>query len=259
MRFPAFAEFLQTNPRFRFKFLIRDYLVRGFSTAQRTACFLRHYKRLHSTMSADLLHRILHRQVTVFDARREQLHLEVNLCFSRPFEKEGELSLNLHVDGVVVFVLSFTIIPGWVVDSDAEDVLLISRLQGTNGYYPLIRSATRALHNVGPAAFLLAALSGLAQAFGTSQMAGVSAVRQSSYTDELSIFYENAYDDFFSEIGVPKNTSGFFLGPLPPDDKPLASIKQGHKIRTKEKRQFKSQVAEEVCHLLRQELGVTAP
>jgi uncharacterized protein VirK/YbjX len=256
MSFPAFANFLRTEPRFRFKFLIRDYLVRGFSTAERTACFLHHYKRLHTSLSADLLHRILHQRVTVLEAQRGDIHLEISLCFSRPFEKEGELSLNLHVNETVVFVLSFTIVPGWVAQSEAEEVLLISRLQGTNGYYHQIRAATKALHNVGPAALLLAALHGVAKAFGIHLMAGVSAVRQSSYTEELSLFYKGAYDDFFSEIGGSKNASGFFLSSIPPEDKPISSIKQGHKIRTKEKRQFKRQVAEDIYHLLRQKMGV---
>jgi len=256
MRFPAYADFLRTDPRFRFKFLIRDYLVRGLSTAQRTACFLHHYKRLHTSMSADLLHRTLYQKVTLLEVQRDDIHLGINLCFSRPFEKEGELSLNLHVDGAEVFILSFTIVPGWVVQSGAEEVLLISRLQGTNGFYPQIRAATKAMHNVGPAALLLATLHGFAKAFGIGSMAGVSAVRQSSYTEGLSPFYKSAYDDFFAEIGVPKDPSGFFLSSIPPEDRPMSSIKQGHKIRTREKRQFKHQVAEDVNILLRQELNV---
>jgi uncharacterized protein VirK/YbjX len=255
MTFPPFKDFVRTDPRFRFRFLIRDYLVRGFSIAERTACFLHHYKRLHAKMPADLLRRTLHERVTVLEALRDDIHLEISLCFSRPFEKEGELSLNLHVDGDVVFILSFTIIPGWVVRSEAEEVLLISRLQGTNGYFSQVRAATKALHNVGPAALLLAALHGFAEAFGIGRMAGVSAVRQSSYTEELSLFYRNGYDDFFSEIGVTKDTSGFFLSSIPPEDKPMSSIKRGHKIRTKEKRKFKRQVADDVCLLLQQELS----
>lgn len=258
MRIPVFADFLRTDPRFRFKCLIRDYLVRGLSTSQRSASFLHHYKRLHTSMSADLLHRTLYQSVTVLEARLEKIHLEMSLCFSRPFEKEGELSLNLHVDGAVVFVLSFTIIPGWVVESEDEEVLLISRLQGTNGYYPQIQAATKAMHNVGPAALLLTALHGFARAFGIGQMAAVSAYSQSSYTEELSPFYKNAYDDFFSEIGVCKNAAGFFLSSIPPEDRPMSSIKQGHKIRTREKRQFKRQVAEEVYLLLRQEISGSA-
>jgi uncharacterized protein VirK/YbjX len=255
MKIPAYAELRRSDPRFRWKFLIRDYLVRGFSTGKRADCFLHHYKRLHSTMSADLLQRTLYRKVTVSEARCDSIDLEISLCFSRPFEKEGELSLNLHVDGVVVFVLSFTIIPGSVVESESEEVLLISRLQGTNGYYPQIRAATKALHNVAPAALLLAALHGFAKAFGIDRMAGGSAVRQASFTEQLSGFYKSAYDDFFSEIGVSKNASGLFLSSIPPEGKPMSSVKRGHRIRTREKRQFKRQLAEDVCFLLRHGLG----
>ena len=266
MRVPPFAEFafcwltryffLPTDPRFRFKFLVRDYPVRGFSMGQRAACFLHHYRRLHESMSIDLLYRTLHRRVTVFEARREEIQVEISLSLSRPFGNEGELSLNLHVDETIVFILSFTMIPGWVVESEAEEVLLISRLQGANGYYSQIRDATKALHNVGPAALLLAALDGFAKAFDIGQMAGVSAVRQTSFTEALSVFYTNAYDDFFAEIGISKNSSGFFLSPIPPEERPMSSIKQGHKIRTKEKRQFKRQLAEDICLLLRQEMGI---
>jgi uncharacterized protein VirK/YbjX len=255
MKIPAYAKFRRSAPRFGWKFLIRDYLVRGFSTGKRAACFLHHYRRLHATMSADLLQRTLYRKVTVFEARCDNVDLEISLCFSRPFEKEGELSLNLHVDGVVVFVLSFTIIPGWVIESESEEVLLISRLQGTNGYYPQIRAATKALHNVGPAALLLSALHGFAKAFGIERIAGVSAVRQSSFTEQLSGSYKSAYDDFFLEIGVSKNASGLFLSPIPPEAKPMPSVKRGHKIRTREKRQFKRQLAEDVCRLLRHGLS----
>ena len=164
------------------------------------------------------------------------------------------MSLNLLVDQAVVFVFSFTIIPGWVVRSDREEVLLISRVQGTNGYYPQIRAATRTLHHVGPAALLLAALHGFAEAFGIGCIAGVPAVRQCSFTEELSHSYKSAYDDFFSEIGIPQGTSGFYLSSIPPEEKPISCIKQGHKIRTKKKRQFKRQVARNVCLLLREEL-----
>jgi len=254
MKYPIYAEFLRNDPRFRFKFLIRDYLVRGLSTGQRAACFLHHYKRLHSSLSADLLHRILHRRITVYETTREHLHFEIHLSFSRPFEKEGELSLHLLVDGKSVFVLSFTIVPGWVVRADAEGVLLISRLQGTSGYYPQIRAATRALHDVAPAALLLATLHGIAAALGIKRMAAVSAVRQSSYTEELGRFYRSAYDDFFSEIGIPLGPDGFFLSPMPHEERPLSSIKQGHKIRTREKRQFKRHVADEVCQRMQQGL-----
>ena len=254
MRSPAYAQFLGTNPRLPFRCLIRDYLANSLSSRERAASFLHHYKRLKAGLSTELLDSMLFRRVTVLESQQNGIHCEISLCFSRPFEKEGELSLNLHVDGAIVFVLSFTIVPGWVIQSDSKDVFLISRLQGMRDYYPQIRAATKALSDVAPSALLLAALDGFGKFLGIRRFASVSAVRQSSYTEELSPFYKNAYDDFFSEIGLSSNASGFFVSPLPPEEKPMAFIKHGHKLRTREKRQFKREVADQVCIRLRQGL-----
>jgi uncharacterized protein VirK/YbjX len=250
LKLPAYADLVRIDPRFSFKSLIRDYLVRGFTISERTACFLHHYKRLHAGMSPSLLHRTLHEHVTIFESLADGARYEIALCYSKDIEKEGELSLNLHVDGDIVFVLSFNIVPGWVVKSQAAEVLLITRLQGTRGYYRQIRIATKALHDVAPAALLLAALQGLAHAFGIGEMAGVCATRQSSYSEEFSSHYRSAYDDFFAELGAARNPDGFFISPIPLPEKPFACVKEGHKLRTREKRAFKREIAADVCRLL---------
>jgi uncharacterized protein VirK/YbjX len=259
MRSPAYAHFLSTNPRLPFRCLIRDYLANSLSSRERAACFLHHYQRLKAAMPAQLLDQTLFHKVTVLETRRNGIHCEISLCFSRPFEKEGELSLNLHVDGAIVFVMSFTIVPGWVMQSNSNDVLLISRLQGMRDYYPQIRASTKAMHDVAPSPLLLAALQGFAKYLGIHRIASVSAARQSSYTEELSHFYKNAYDDFFSEIGLSSNASGFFVSPLPIEEKPMASIKHGHKLRTREKRQFKREVADQVFICLQRGLPSESP
>jgi uncharacterized protein VirK/YbjX len=255
VKLKAFKDFLQTNPRFPFKCLIRDYLARGLSVAESMACFSHHYKRLHADFPGPLLHRTLSSTIPLHEAMHDGTPYSITLCFSRAFEKEGELSLDLFVDGLEVFVLSFTIVPGWVVQSQAADVLLISRLQGVQGYFKQIRRVTKALHDVSPPALLLAALQGFAAAIAIDEFAGVCATRQSSYTEELSSLYIGAYDDFFSGLGLVINDSGFFLSPIPYHDKPMSSIKQGHKLRTKEKRAFKRQIAQSVCHALQQEVA----
>jgi hypothetical protein len=81
-------------------------------------------------------------------------------------------------------------------------------------------------------------------------MAGVCASRQSSYSEEFSSQYRSAYDDFFTELGVSKSNAGFFVSPVPLPEKPVTLIKQGHKLRTREKRAFKRRIAAHVCRLL---------
>jgi len=46
LKFPPFTEFVFSNPSFTCKYLTQNYLVRGFTVAERATCFLYHYKRL---------------------------------------------------------------------------------------------------------------------------------------------------------------------------------------------------------------------
>ena len=161
---------------------------------------------------------------------------------SLPYDNEGELTLSLRVDGDIVFVLSFTIVPGSLVESKAAETLLITRLQGIKGCHRQIGDATTAMHDVAPCLLLVAALQGVADAFGISAIAAVPADRQTSYTKDYAFAFKEAYDDLFIERGLSKGTTGFFSSPVPIAQKPLTSIKQGHKLRAKKKRAFRKRV-----------------
>jgi hypothetical protein len=242
LRFPPYTEFAISNPSFAYKYLTQIYLVRGFTVAERAACFLHHYQRLHSALPDSLLRQTLREDVAIHEIHEGANRLVLTMGKSRPSVMEGELSLHLRVDGKIVYILSFNIVPGWVVKSQAEEILLITRLQGVKGAYPPISYATKTLHEVAPNALLFAALQGIAHAFGIGKIAAVSGVRQSYYSEDDATAFKEAYDDFFTELGIPKSAAGFFRVPLPLQEKPLTFIKHGHKIRTREKRAFKQQI-----------------
>ena len=126
----------------------------------------------------------------VFEIQLDDARCAVTLSYSTFSEKEGELSLNLFLNGTQIFLLFFTIAPGWVVKSDAAEAILISC---------------------------------------------ISANRQTSFTKERLALYRDAYDDFFAVLGLERNSENLFIGPIPLPEKPLAAVKRGHKIRTKQK------------------------
>jgi uncharacterized protein VirK/YbjX len=253
---PAFAGIVRKEPRLPFKYLSKDYLARGLTVAERAACFVHHYEHLVANLPYNILRRTLHRDLSVLELRKGETLYRVNMGLSRSSDidqdKEGELALKLMVDETPVFVLAFTVVPGRIVGSSAKDVLLISRLQGVRGTYHAISLATKALHEVAPAALLVAAMRGVAEACGIGEMAGVCAIRQVNYSEDLSSSFKQAYDDFFSELGATRNAANFYSSPLPFEEKPLGFVKKGHKTRTKEKRAFKLQVAQEVYRRIRE-------
>ncbi len=237
-----FQEILQNNPRFAYKYLTDDYLARGFSVSESAASFMHHYRRLHALLPDSLLRQILQEEVTLYVIPERGDRFALTLGLSRPYDNEGEVTLRLRVDGEIVFVLSFTIVPGWVVESQAAETCLITRLQGIKGCFRQIGDATRAMHDVAPARLLLAALQGVADAFGIGTVAAVPAERQTSYTMDCALAFKEAYDDLFTELGLTKSKTGFFSSALPIEQKPLTSIKRGHRVRAKKKRAFKQQV-----------------
>jgi hypothetical protein len=85
---------------------------------------------------------------------------------------------------------------------------------------------------------------------GSAKWRASAPLAKAPISEEFSSHYRSAYDDFFAELGATRNSAGFFVSPIPMPEKPVASIKQGHKLRTREKRAFKLQVAADVCQLL---------
>jgi uncharacterized protein VirK/YbjX len=222
-----------------------DYLARGLTVAQQANCFIHHYRRLPDVIPEDVLLLVMLGRIPLAEIREGNDSFAIRLGLSRPWDNEGEFSLELEVNGKTVFVLSFTIVPGAVVQSDANEAVLMSRLQGVRGCFAEIQRATKAMHEVAPPALLLAALCGLAEAYGIRAMAGINATMKPEfhfYGDEVAHIHE-AYDGFFAELGAIKSRTGFYLSPLPPLEKPMILIKKGHKTRTREKRKFKREIA----------------
>ncbi len=242
LRCPPLTEFFFNHPSFAFKYLTRDYLARGLTVAERASCFLHHYQRMVAALPEALFRQTLHEDIPLHEISEGDYCFALTMGLSRPYDEEGELSLNLRVDGEIVFVLAFTIVPGSVVQSPAHEVLLVTRLQGVKGAYTQIAAATKTLHDVAPGALLLAALQGLGDALGISEIAAVSAARQSSYNEDSAAAFKKAYDDFFAEVGMTNQATGFYRASLPLQGKPLSCIKHGHKLRTREKRAFKQQI-----------------
>jgi len=241
-RVPLYSGMLRSNPRFGFKFLTDDYLARGFSTSEAASCYLHHYRRLHTLLPEPLLRQILQEEVTLHAISDGSNQFALTLGLSRPYDNEGELTLRLRVDGDIVYVLSFTIVPGEVVESKASEVLLITRLQGIRGSFRQISIAIKALHEVAPDRLLLAALQGIAEAFGVRTIAAIPAHRQASYSDDAAPVFRDAYDNFFSGLGFSKSAAGFLSSAVPFDQRPLTSIKQGRRLRAKKRRAFKHQI-----------------
>lgn len=253
--FPEYRELLRTDPRFRFRYLARNYLSRRLTVTERTFCFSHHYKWLHDHLSSALLSKVLYGSVPLIKIAGSGRSYTIRCGTSRPIDTEGELSLSMEADGETIFILSFSIIPGRVVRSDSTDALLITRMQGTKGCFNEISLATKAMRYVAPPALLVAVLEGFGIAFGIRTLACVSGTDQTSYCWKRAAVFKAAYDAFFIDRGVAKNNAHLFVSMIPMNMKPLSAIKRGHKLRAKRRRELKRLIAEATQQSLRDQGG----
>lgn len=206
-----YAEAAQKTPRFLFKYLSNYYLLHGLTVGERAICFLHHYRRLSEMLPESILRAALLDEVTLHEIFEGDNCFAITMGLSCPVDREGEMSLNLRVNGDASFVLSFTVVPGQVVKSNAAEVLLISRVQGATGHFRQVRLATKALHDIAPDAMLLAALQGVAISFGISELVAVNSTKHICYRDEYASQFKDAYDDFFAGLGFNQNAAGLYF------------------------------------------------
>lgn len=243
LKLPPFVDTVQDNPKFAFKYLTESYLVNDLSIADRAVCFLHHYKRLYEALPDRLLRQVLHWGIDLCEFAEEGVRFTVKWGSSRPFGKEGEMSLLLLANGEIIFTISFTIVPGWVVKSIQGEVILISRIQGTPGWpADKMRQAQRALYKLRFGAVLLSALEGLAATFNIWEIASVTATKQVSFAGAYADRFKHAYDDFFVEMGIARTDAGYFVIPLPMEEKAIEEVKD-HKARARARRALKKKIS----------------
>jgi uncharacterized protein VirK/YbjX len=251
LKLRPFDEIAQNNPAFAFKYVVPIYLARSFTVTERASCFLRHYRRLYTALPENTLRQILQGSVTLYEIAEGGNRFA--LTMGLPGERghlEGELSLDLRVDGKNVFNLSFTIVPGWVVKSEVAEILLITRLQGTLGARSQIRLARKAFHEFFPGKLLLAALQGIADAFGISELEAVCATNQAYYSKKSAAIFQSAYDDFLAKVGMVKTAGGFYSSPIPIEGRLLASFKGRNRSRARKRRAIRQQIQSACAALL---------
>jgi uncharacterized protein VirK/YbjX len=250
LKIPIYADLANDYPRFAFKYLAREYLARGLTVRERASCFVHHYLWLHEKLPGELVKRILRQGIPLVTIEDGITHIGIELSFWGTVDKEGELSLILKVNGEKIFTLSFTVVPGRVVKSDAPDVLLITQLQGEKGKVRQISLVYRILHGAGPAPLLLTVLESIGDAFSIRALACISANDQSFYRDEFVTSFQNAYDTFFAIRGMTKNDANVFLCPIPTSEKPLELTKRKDKRRTLKRRELKRLIRESVRRVI---------
>lgn len=244
----AFSDIPKLQPAFPFKFLHERFICQRLSTKDKVRCLLTNFNFMKFTLVETTLQKILAEETfLLFENKHENGHVSIAFCLSNPNYLEGEMSLLFKVDGERVFILSFTIVPGDVVNCLEGYSVLISRLQGVKGTSNAFNVAANAL-GVNPRIALLEALQGVARAFRIAHLSAVPGDYQSSYIDEFSELYQKAYDQFFASNGMSLEAGRFFQGRVPLAQSPIAELSKNpsKRRRRRMRRRLRKEIADAV-------------
>jgi uncharacterized protein VirK/YbjX len=115
---------------------------------------------------------------------------------------EGELVLNFAFNSRVIFMLTFTVVPGAYFGESARPLIFIGGMQGRPACREDIRAASKLNKEIDPATMLLMALKTIGIAWNIETIAAISARHQiSANALESSKERSAVYDRFWVESG----------------------------------------------------------
>lgn len=199
---PVMQDALHLQPTLPGK-IHRPYLHLGLSAGQRGKVMSQHYRFVQQLPSQALRHAMLSSHATILASfsGKEGEHFELTLACNGRCEREGEVNMMLHGDGILLAIATFV-----VVERDGLPVLLIGGIQGAHSDTPhtLIRSATKSCYGLFPKRVLLEGISLLARATGISAIQAVSdrghTYRSLRYRFKKKAVFVASYDEFWQSL-----------------------------------------------------------
>jgi uncharacterized protein VirK/YbjX len=217
--------------------------VTSFTKKDRRTILKHHYSYLLARVTETFFFEICRNRIVLWQKTLGQDNFTIKLSFTGKLQHEGDLLVEFQQNSVRLYHMSFTIAPGYLTGSKAAQVVLIGHVLGVAGHFDAIRHATKACLDIAPPYLLMAAVQGISDALNVEVIAGVRNREQitANSNDSEAVYFD--YDAFW-RTHVGSEGDRFYLISVPIPEKPLALISPSHRRRTRLKRQFRSDVAD---------------
>ena len=180
----------------------RAYLIDRLPLRERVQCILTHYQFEDASFDA-VYKRAVYRDdgMTLWQRSVGDSHFAIWLAMSAPGTAEGELTLTLYANAECLHRISFSWVAGSLVGLPCRVVPFVARNQGARSDVNHgIAAFDNAFPKNSPRYFCFAAMQGVAQAVGMSEVVGVKSQSQVIFCFTGKHF-ANAYDVFWRDIG----------------------------------------------------------
>jgi len=227
----------------------REYLVRGLDPRERLRCVLTHYRFEDATFDASYQQAIYGgggsgggAGIDLWRHDSADGAFALTLATGPQDDPEGDLTIALQVDGIVLHRLSFSWVEGALFGIDLPSAPLVTRNQGRWSESGAAFDAfERVFPNNSPSFFCFAALQGLAGLLGIERVLAVRAPAHVAYVahaDEAQArAFENSYDGFWRILGGAEIDARCYSIALPFYLKPLQDMPSKHRKRAAQRRE----------------------
>jgi|ERR1700683_5426769 len=222
---------------------VHPYLAKSLSKKSRRDALKFHHQYLTERVSASFYEQIVRDRLTLWRELIDEDCYAISISFNPDWHAPGDLLLAFERNGAPIYEVSFSIVPGSLIESAAKHVLLVARVQGGNNQAEEIKIATRACHRITPPHLLLASVQSLAVALGIEIIGGITNKEQLSKPplEEISNFFFD-YDTFWETFIFRRKGAIAYEIPVPFLDKPSPHAGYHSKARLR-RRHFKNEIA----------------
>jgi uncharacterized protein VirK/YbjX len=225
------------------------YLSAILTRENRIKAMTHHYSYLRHNMDEDFLARLCEKPLPLWTENSNGVLYDIALSIPLDYGqgREGDLCLLFRSDSTVIFILSFTLCPGYAFNVAADHVMYIGRLQGDSRYRESITTSTKNCGDTAPQTLLFTVAQGICLALNIKDM--VCTGSRTHYLVEYEEVLDNftsIYDEFWLSMGARElGDLGYYYTPIPIPQKPLELIKQNHRNRAKKRREQRAAVADQ--------------
>jgi uncharacterized protein len=229
------------------------YLVQGFSLSQRFEAALYHYRQEAAAFDEALLDQIYSRQgFELWSAEIDGHRFSMRLGLPGEEFLEGDLCVRLYADGRPIGTMNFIWADGAMFGGKSGPTIFITRCQTHT--WPELAVFRACFKQNSPPYFCLAALAGLGQVCGLTELYAVQHRAQMSYEPKYASNFRNSYDEFWEKFDATPATPLAYRLALPLSLRDLSELKSKHRSRAEGRRRSWGEVGQSAGAALAQHL-----
>jgi hypothetical protein len=241
LNLPGPRALTQRHPNYVNKYMT-EYLAKDFGQKSRRKILQFHHQYLIRHLIESFYDQVLQNKPILWQEKIDQNNYAISISFNSVWHSEGDLSLTFDRDGLSLYEISFSVVPGELVGSEAGQVLLIGRVQGRKGQAEAIKLSTKACYDIAPPHLLVTAAESIASVLAINVIGGVSNGQQiaKSVFDAQGCYFD--YDAFWEKHLVRNKPANIYIISIPFPEKPIEQISATHRRRTRMKRRLRKQI-----------------